>query len=77
MTDPHTVRRQAEQLSKSEQWQLVKHVLDVLEQSAKEDIPRPRRSLLGILADDAPAPSAEEIDDARREMWGNFPREDI
>jgi hypothetical protein len=23
------------------------------------------------------APSAEEIDQARREMWGNFPREDI
>lgn len=38
---------------------------------------QPRRSLLGILADLGPAPSAEEIDEARREAWANFPREDI
>jgi len=35
------------------------------------------KSLWGIWADLGPAPSAEEIDQARREVWANFPREDI
>ncbi len=35
------------------------------------------RPLYGILKDFGPAPSAEEIDEARREAWANFPREDI
>jgi hypothetical protein len=38
--------------------------------------PQPRKSLYGLLAD-TPSVSAEDIDEARREMWGNFPREDI
>ncbi|MEW5718090.1 MAG: hypothetical protein AB1817_05660 [Chloroflexota bacterium] len=36
-----------------------------------------RRSLLGLWADLGVAPSASEIDAARREMWKSFPREDI
>ncbi len=39
--------------------------------------PAPRKSLWGLCADLGPAPSAEEIDQARREEWANFPREDI
>jgi hypothetical protein len=35
------------------------------------------RSLIGLCADLGPAPSAEEIDEARREMWAGFPRDDI
>jgi len=46
-----------------------------LESDLKEK--KPKRSLYGICADLGPAPSAEEIDESRREMWGNFPREDI
>jgi hypothetical protein len=38
--------------------------------------PQPRKSLYGLLAN-TPSVSAEDIDEARREMWGNFPREDI
>lgn len=38
---------------------------------------QPRKSLWGLWADLGPAPSAEEIDQARREEWANFPREDI
>jgi hypothetical protein len=38
--------------------------------------PQPRKSLYGLLAD-TPSVSAEEIDEARREMWGNFPREEV
>lgn len=41
------------------------------------DRPRPRNSLYGALAHLGPAPSAEEIDEARREAWANFPRDDI
>ena len=36
----------------------------------------PRQSWRGLLADLGPAPSAEEIDEARREMWGGVFRED-
>lgn len=39
--------------------------------------PRRRKSLLGLCADLGPAPTAEEIDEVRREVWSNFPREDI
>lgn len=38
---------------------------------------KPFESLWGALKDLGPAPSAEEIDEARREAWANFPREDI
>jgi len=37
----------------------------------------PKRSLLGLVADLGPAPSAEDIDEIRQEMWANFPRDDI
>ena len=44
---------------------------------SKEPTPsQPRKSLYGLLAD-TPSISAEDIDEARKEMWGNFPREDI
>lgn len=36
-----------------------------------------RRSLLGIFADRGVDVTADDIDEARREMWKNFPREDI
>lgn len=34
-------------------------------------------TLRGLCADLGPAPSVEEIDAVRREVWSNFPREDI
>lgn len=37
----------------------------------------PKRSLYGICADLGKAPSAAEIDQARRDAWAGFPREDI
>jgi hypothetical protein len=37
----------------------------------------PRRSLYGLLAHLGSAPSAEEIDEARREIWANFPRKEL
>ncbi|MBI4523375.1 MAG: DUF2281 domain-containing protein [Deltaproteobacteria bacterium] len=38
---------------------------------------RPRRSLKGLWADLGIKITAEDIAEARREMWGKFPREDI
>ena len=35
-----------------------------------------RRPLRGLLADLGAAPSAEDIDDVRREMWARLPAED-
>ena len=37
----------------------------------------PRKTSWGMLADLGPAPSAEDIDEMRREVWGKFPREDV
>jgi len=38
---------------------------------------RPRRSLYGLWKDLGIRISAEEIAEARKEMWGNFPREEF
>lgn len=67
----------AQTLSPLDKVRLVEQVMAILEQELKAANPKPRRSLLGILAEYGHAPSAEDIDEARREMWGNFPHEDI
>lgn len=41
----------------------------------KSGIKEPRRSLLGLFADPAVHISTHDIAEARREMWGDFPRE--
>jgi hypothetical protein len=53
-----------------------REVLDFVEFLAEKHRPkRPRRSFLGALAHlDIPC-GEEDIAEARREMWGNFPRE--
>jgi hypothetical protein len=38
---------------------------------------KPFQSALGLCADLRVSVNAEEIDEARREMWGQFPREDF
>lgn len=35
------------------------------------------RPMRGLLRDLGPAPSDDAIDDARREIWSGFPREDL
>lgn len=39
--------------------------------------PHPRRSLMGLFSDLNIHITEEDIAQARREMWGNFPREDV
>jgi hypothetical protein len=38
---------------------------------------RPSKSVKGLWADLGISLSAEEIEESRRDMWRNFPREDI
>jgi hypothetical protein len=53
-------------------------VLEFAEFLAHKNAPlRPQRSFIGMFADQGIHITEEEIAEARREMWGNFPREDI
>jgi hypothetical protein len=58
---------------------LVREAIDKILAEAPEGMPRkePTRSLRGLLAKYGPAPSAEEIDENRAEMFANFPRSDF
>ena len=77
------VLQMAQRLPITEQIRLIARLAPMAEQAIPmmqaEDIPKPalRRTARGILAGMGPAPTAEEIDEARREMWGNFPRDDF
>ena len=53
-----------------------KEVLDFVDfLKEKNSTKKPRRSLLGLWADLNIHITEEDIAEARREMWGNFPRD--
>lgn len=53
-----------------------KEVLEFVDSlKEKTDSRRPRKSLLGLWADLNVHVTEEDIAEARREMWGNFPRD--
>jgi hypothetical protein len=53
-----------------------KEVLQFVESlKEKGESKKPRRSLLGLWADLNVHVTEEDIAEARREMWGNFPRD--
>ena len=58
---------------------LVREAIDkILAEAPETTSPkRPTRSLRGLLAKYGPAPSAEEIDQNRAEMFTDFPRSDF
>ena len=58
-----------------EQQRSVLDFVEFLEQKSRPK--KSRRSLKGLWADLGVRISEEDIAEARREMWGNFPREDI
>jgi len=58
-----------------ERQQEVLNFVESLQQ--KSEPKRPRRSLMGLWVDLDVKITREDIDEARREMWGNFPREDF
>jgi hypothetical protein len=54
---------------------LVERVLASVDRDLEDRESAPKRSLYGLWS--GVSISAEEIDEARQEMWANFPREDI
>jgi hypothetical protein len=60
-----------------ERQQEVLDFVEFLEQKSTSRLPRPRRSLEGLWADLGIQITEEDIAEVRREMWGNFPREDV
>lgn len=56
------------------QQEILSHATRLREQTTPR---KPFRSIKGILAGRGISISAQAIDEARREMWKHFPREDI
>ena len=65
------------QLSPIDKVRLLGRVILDLEAAIGGAERKPLRFSYGALADLGSAPSAEEIDEVRREMWRGFPREDV
>lgn len=70
-----TVVGMALRLTLAERARLIAQIAPTLVEDQSTD--RPKRSSYGILADLNVDLSMDDIDQARREMWSNFPREDI
>ena len=62
------------QLPADKQQEILDHVNRLRTEAAPK---RPFRSIKGLWAGQQISISAEEIDEMRREMWKDFPREDI
>lgn len=69
------VANMAQQLSPLEKLWLIERLTPDIEAALRVSKPPRRRSLRGVLKECSI--SAEDIDQAREEMWGDFPREDI
>ena len=72
----------ASRLALTEQLQVIQRLAEQLSETTRtlgtpQSRPKRSRSLHGLLADLGPGPTAEEIDESRREMLANFPREDF
>jgi hypothetical protein len=62
-----------EQLSPGDQLRLIERMVPGIQRSISDvSLVKPRVSSLGILAHLGSAPSEEEIDEVRREMWAGF-----
>lgn len=77
MTHVDIVFEQAQHLSPTEKAELVARLAQSLQTEISDQPKTLRKSMRGILAHLGPAPSAEDIDEVRREMLKNFPREDM
>jgi hypothetical protein len=71
------VRELAMTLTAEEQVALIGDLAAKLQGKFVPPEKKPFRSFRGILKKTGPAPSAEDIDEIRQEVWANFPREDI
>lgn len=73
---PQDVLEMLRKLPPRERLKVIYQALPEIEQSLSENI-RAYKSLRGLWKDLLPSVSEKDIDDARREMWKDFPREDI
>ena len=73
------VLRTVKQLTPGQKLRLIEAVIPDLEEPLQqaEGGQKPLQSLYGLWKDFGVSISAEDIDEARREMWGNFPRDDL
>jgi hypothetical protein len=62
-------------LSLLDKVRLVERMMPHIERELASTGETSKRLLLGICADLGPAPSAETVDEVRREMWASCPRE--
>lgn len=60
-----------------QQKEILLHVTRLREEREESVPKKPFKSVKGLWADLGITLSAEEIDENQREMWKNFPREDI
>jgi hypothetical protein len=67
----------ANQLSIADRLRLIERMLPDFQQALTDVSPTPKRSLYGLCADLGSAPSAEEIDEMRKEAWANFGEEEM
>ena len=51
--------------------------VEIVVRSAELSGDRSGIALIGLCADLGRAPSSEQIDEARRELWAGFPRDDV
>jgi hypothetical protein len=79
MTEPilNHVRQLAMSLTPEEQLKLIADLATQLQDHSQPPPKKRLPSLRGALADLGPAPSAEEIDEARREAWAISRCEDV
>lgn len=77
MATLEAVLTQAFQLSTLDKVRLIEKVTPKIGEELMDARTKPYRSLWGLCRDLGQAPSAEEIDQARREAWSDFPRDDI
>ncbi len=71
------VLKLAKQLAPLDKVRLIERVAPEVERDFATQAGTETRSLLGLLRDLGPAPSADEIDAARREAWASFPRNEV
>jgi hypothetical protein len=62
------VLQKLQELPPREQLKVIAKALPEIEEGLSEKN-QPRKSLLGLLTDLGPAPSADEIDQVRKEIW--------
>ena len=73
MTIEQSLIEAVRSLPPEKQQKLLEHANQLRKSSPR----KPRKSGRGLWADLNISLSAEEIDEARREMWKNFPRDDF